>query len=509
VIPAIDVFNGKVVRLTQGDFERVHVFGDDPLGIAREFKRKGASRLHLVNLSAAKSGECSKALSEADGDGRFLELIRTLSREIDVQAGGGIRTLRDIQRFLDAGAAAVVIGTMLFSEPEAIRSAVTLFGADRVIGALDAEDEDVKIMGWRKRSGYGLDAAMRLAQSIGLQQILVTDIARDGVERGPNGKLYADLMRRFPLIRLIASGGVRDASDVRALQNAGCASVVVGKSLLKNPALLPSLMSVCKKQADAIVDSCRDDLAIRVIPCLDIARGRVVKGTNFGNLRDAGDPVELAKRYCEEGADELVFLDITATSDQRDIVVQLASRVADVVNIPFTIGGGVRSVSDARKLLEAGADKIAVNSAAVERPFLLEEMALQLGRANIVCAIDARRKGDGWTVLVRGGRDDTDKDAVEWAEEAVRRGAGELLVTSYDRDGTGKGFDTALLSRIKERVPAPVIASGGGGSLDTFVSAVRAGRANAVLAASIFHFGTYAICDVKTALLNASFPVRI
>ena len=199
----------------------------------------------------------------------------------------------------------------------------------------------------------------------------------------------------------------------------------------------------------------KSGLAVRVIPCLDVTKGRVVKGTNFQDLRDAGDPVELARRYCDEGADELVFLDITATSDRRQTAAELASRVAAAVNIPFTIGGGVRNVADARTLLDAGADKVTVNSAAVADPSLLEAMARELGSANVVCAIDARRKGDGWTVLVRGGRDDTGIDAVAWAQEAVRRGAGELLVTSHDRDGTGEGFDTALLAEIKRRVPCP------------------------------------------------------
>ena len=250
-------------------------------------------------------------------------------------------------------------------------------------------------------------------------------------------------------------------------------------------------------------------LTKRIIPCLDIKDGRVVKGINFINLRDAGDPVELARRYCDEGADELVFLDITATSDGRDTLVGLASRVADAVNIPFTVGGGVRSVADARRLLEAGADKVAVNSAAVARPALLEEMAAQLGSANTVCAIDARRTpAGGWTVLVRGGRTDAGVDAVAWAEKAAALGAGELLVTSHDRDGTAEGFDVALLAEIKARVSVPVIASGGGGSLDTFLDAVRLGKADAVLAASVFHFGTFSIRDVKTAFRDAAIPIR-
>ncbi|MDD5751807.1 MAG: HisA/HisF-related TIM barrel protein, partial [Candidatus Peribacteraceae bacterium] len=231
--------------------------------------------------------------------------------------------------------------------------------------------------------------------------------------------------------------------------------------------------------------------------------------TNFGDLRDAGDPAALARRYSDEGADELVFLDITATSEDRKTVIDLVSKVADAVNIPFTIGGGVRGVADVRALLAAGADKVAVNSAAVRNPQLLADIADEIGRANIVCAIDARRKDGSWRVLVRGGREDTGIDAVCWAQEAVGRGAGELLVTSFDQDGTGGGFDTDLLSRIKEKVSVPVVASGGGGSLDTFVDAVRIGRADAVLAASIFHFGTFSICEVKKALSKASFPVRL
>ena len=237
--------------------------------------------------------------------------------------------------------------------------------------------------------------------------------------------------------------------------------------------------------------------------------GRVVKGTNFEGLRDAGDPVELARRYCDEGADELVFLDITATSDRRQTAADLASRVADAVNIPFTIGGGVRCVADAKALLDAGADKVSVNSAAIADPRLLEALARELGTANLVCAIDARRRGDGWTVLVRGGRDDTLIDAVAWAEEAVGRGAGEILLTSHDRDGTREGFDTTLLAEVKKRVSVPVIASGGGGTLRSFVAAVRDGKADAVLAASVFHYRTFSIRDVKIALRDASFPVRL
>jgi cyclase len=263
-----------------------------------------------------------------------------------------------------------------------------------------------------------------------------------------------------------------------------------------------------KPEASEVSEADARGLAIRVIPCLDVARGRVVKGTRFQDLRDAGDPVELARQYCDEGADELIFLDIAASPEDRRPPCELAARVADAVNIPFTVGGGVRGVDDACRLLDAGADKVAVNSAAVKDPSLLERMANELGSANTVCAIDACRKGSGWTVLIRGGREDSGLAAVSWAAEAVRRGAGELLITSHDQDGTGLGFDNELLATIRARTAVPVIASGGAGNLNSFVDAVRLGGASAVLAASVFHFGTLSIRDVKAALKKALYPVR-
>ena len=502
VIPAIDLLDGKVVRLARGDFSRVTVFGNDPVRVAEDYRRSGADRLHLVNLSAAKNG---------GQDRQFLQLVSQLSRIVDVQVGGGIRDLPAVWRHLEAGATAVVVGTMLFTDPDAARAAVALFGPQSIVAALDVDGEKVKILGWRKDSGSGLWDAARLAERLGIRQVLATDISRDGMGSGPNVTLYADCKRRFPRLRVTASGGVRDAADIRALEEAGCDSVVVGRALLENSATFASLVHACPRkeiEASVVPQKKQSGLAVRVIPCLDVARGRVVKGTNFQNLRDAGDPAELARRYCDEGADELVFLDITATSDNRRTAVELASRVADAVNIPFTIGGGVRRVDDARRLLDAGADKVAVNSAAVADPTLLEEMSQQLGVANTVCAIDAQRKGGGWTVLTRGGRDDANLDAVAWAERAERLGAGELLMTSHDRDGTAAGFDTALLARIKEKVSVPVIASGGGGSPESFVDAVRIGGADAVLAAGVFHFGVLSISDVKTALSSAQIPIR-
>src|SRR4051812_26593712 len=246
----------------------------------------------------------------------------------------------------------------------------------------------------------------------------------------------------------------------------------------------------------------------RVIPCLDVDGGRVVKGTKFLELRDAGDPVELAAYYDREGADELVFLDITATSSKRETVVDLARRVGDEVFIPFTIGGGIRSVDDAQGVLDAGADKVSVNSAAVARPELVSELGDVFGAQCVVLAIDARRKDDSWEVVVAGGRQPTGRDAVAWAREAAERGAGEILLTSMDRDGTNAGYDLALTSAVAEAVGVPVIASGGAGELDDLAEALRAG-ADAALAASIFHFGTFSIEEAKRHLADAGLTVRL
>jgi cyclase len=249
---------------------------------------------------------------------------------------------------------------------------------------------------------------------------------------------------------------------------------------------------------------------IRVIPCLDVDRGRVVKGVNFVDIRDAGDPVELAARYDAEGADELVFLDITATHEERDTIIHLVERTAEEVFIPFTIGGGLRSEDDIRAVLAAGADKVSLNSAAVRDPDLVERAALRFGDQCIVVAIDAKRRpdGSGWEVYLAGGRKETGLEAVAWAAEAARRGAGELLVTSMDRDGTQVGFDTELLAAISDAAPVPVIASGGAGTLEHFAEAVTRGKADAVLAASVFHDGVYTVGEVKAAMARDGVPVR-
>ena len=249
----------------------------------------------------------------------------------------------------------------------------------------------------------------------------------------------------------------------------------------------------------------------RIIPCLDIHNGRVVKGVNFVNLKDAGDPVEIAASYDQAGADEIVFLDITASSDARDTVVDLVRRVAENVFIPFTVGGGIRTVEDFKRLLREGADKISINSSAIDRPELIFEAADKFGSQCVVVAIDAKRRedGSGWNVYKHGGRLDTGLDAIEWAEKANKLGAGEILLTSMDADGTKNGYDLELTRKIAERVSVPVIASGGAGTKEHFYDALTEGKADAALAASLFHYKELEICDLKRFLDQKGVAVRL
>lgn len=249
--------------------------------------------------------------------------------------------------------------------------------------------------------------------------------------------------------------------------------------------------------------------AKRIIPCLDVNNGRVVKGTTFVRLRDAGDPVEAAAEYDRQGADELVLLDITASAQARGIILDIVSRVADQIFIPFTVGGGIRTVDDFTALLRAGADKVSVNSAALKNPAMIGEAAEKFGSQCVVCAIDAkRRERGGWTVYLNGGRVDTGKDAVEWAREAARLGAGEILLTSMDCDGVKNGYDLELTAAVSESVDIPVIASGGAGKPEHFYDAFTMGKADAVLAASLFHFGEITIPELKSYLAGRGIPVR-
>lgn len=250
-------------------------------------------------------------------------------------------------------------------------------------------------------------------------------------------------------------------------------------------------------------------LSNRIIPCLDIKNGRTVKGVNFEGLRDAGDPVELASRYSKEGADELVFLDITATNERRKTLIELVSEISREISIPFTVGGGIRSVEEIADLLHAGADKVSLNSSIVRDPELITRAADRFGSQCIVAALDAKKTGNSWNIFVKAGTEDTGIDAIDWATEVYNRGAGEILLTSMDRDGTKSGFDVDLLQIISEKVPIPLVASGGAGTIQHCIDAILIGKADAVLAASIFHFKEIEIEHLKLAMVEAGLPVRM
>ena len=460
LLPAVDIRDGRAVRLRQGDFDDETVYAEDPLEAARAFVEAGARFLHVVDLDGAKAGEPAN-----------LHHLRRIKDKLDVavEYGGGLRSLVSIREALAAGAERVVLGTAALTDPEFLDEALATWDP-RVLVAIDARGGQVSVAGWTKETQMQPAELIERLQRRGVQRFVFTNVDRDGMLEGPD---LDEVVRISEVVRgrFLYSGGIGSLEDLVALRDlrlVNLAGVISGKALYErrftvadgNAALAAEVM-----------------LLKRVIPCLDVDKGRVVKGIEFVNIRDAGDPVELAARYQDEGADEIVFLDITASHERRETVAELARRCADDVFIPFTIGGGIRSVEDAQAVLDAGSDKVSVNSAAVARPELIGEMADVFGAQCVVLAIDARRRADGdYEVLVNGGRTETGREAIEWAREGVERGAGEILLTSMDRDGTEDGYELELTRRVADAVEVPVIASGGAGTLDHLVEARAGGR---------------------------------
>lgn len=489
IIPAIDIIGGRCVRLTRGDYAKTTVYNDDPLAAALRFEREGADMLHLVDLDGAREGR------PVNRDA-LLAIRRAVS--IPLQVGGGVRDIKTAVAYLNAGIDRIVLGTQAFSDPDFLTDLVDCFGSKRVVVGIDIRDGMVATKGWRETSDIGYLQFARRLKSQGVTEVLCTDTARDGMLEGPNEN---------PLLRLksfgfnlVAAGGVSDLSSVLSLNRLGLFGAVIGKALYENKFTVSEAASAVRPPSG---------LAKRVIPCLDIQGGRVVKGTGFKNLRDAGDPVELARVYSAEGADELVFLDIEATVEGRKTLVDLVRRVAREVSIPFCVGGGIRTLDDISALLRAGADKVSIGSAAVTDPSFVSRAAARFGSQCIVVSIDAKRAGDRWVVTTRGGRDLQPLDAVSFARDMERRGAGELLVNSLDRDGTGKGYDLPLLCAIASRVSIPVIASSGAGSERDFLDALTLGRCDAALAAGLFHTGALTIPAVKRFLFQNNVPIRL
>lgn len=487
VIPSLDLLDGAVVRLRHGDFRDVTRYGDPTL-VLQGLNVPPRARLHVVDLEGSRRGQAAESRT-------VEQLCRHGYR---VQLGGGIRSASDARRWIDAGVDRIVLGTALES-PRTVEAIVGAVGANRVLAAIDLREGVPRVQGWECAASVTAMNLLRRIESAGIREAIVTDIGRDGTLQGPSFDLYRELAKKTG-IRLIASGGIASLGDLTALARIeGVSGAIVGKALLERRFSLA--------EASARAGLARS-FAVRVIPCLDERGGRVMKGVRFRALRDAGDPVECAKRYEWQGADEIVILDISATEEERATALDTVRRVAESIFIPLTVGGGVRSVEDFRRLLQAGADRVAVNSAAVARPSLISEAAREFGTQAVVLACDAKREAERFRVYVRGGKQPTAIDAVGWCRQAADMGAGEILLTSIDSDGTSAGYDVELVRAVSSSVPIGVIASGGAGKLEHFHQAVESGGASAVLAASLFHDQVLGIGQVKGYLAGRGVPVR-
>lgn len=474
-IPAIDLINGRCVRLTQGLYDACTSYDLSPIQMARLFERMGYEWLHIIDLEGARAGELKN-----------LKTIREIVAQtsLKVQVGGGIRSLKAMEELFNSGVARVLIGSLAVKEPEVVAQAIQCFGTERIAVAMDVRGGEVRISGWEEGTNFAPEIFIEKMKALGVSVILCTDIERDGMMKGPNVGMYARLVRKFPMMKWIAAGGV-SFRDRERLQEVGVDCAVIGKAFYEG-----------------------NFLAKRVISCLDIKEGRVVKGASFTNLKDAGDPVELAAFYDREGADELVFLDITATSDKRKMVADLAQRVSKAISIPFTIGGGIRTVDDVKNALQAGADKVSIESAAVLNPELVSEAAMLCGSQAVVISVSPRRVKGSWKIFIKGGRENTGRDLVEFLREMQERGAGEILLNSVDEDGQGNGYDLELLKAAREVLTIPLIASSGVGELKDFYNGIVQGGADAVLAASVFHYGKFSIREVKRYLEERGVCVR-
>lgn len=488
IIPAIDIMDGKCVRLTKGIFSSKKIYSQDPIRVAVNFEKVGASMLHVVDLDGAKIG-MPKNMNI------ILRLRKTV--KIPIEVGGGIREFSAAARYLSQGIDRIVIGTKAVENPLFLKKLIKKFGRERIIISIDTWSGKLFTQGWQKTSRNDLGKVLTKLKSLGIKEIIVTDIGRDGMLTKPNFSLMKKIQKYG--FAVIAAGGISDLQSIKKLQMIGIAGAILGKALYEGKISLSAALRYAKSGTAF-------DLAKRIIPCLDVKNGRVVKGVNFKNLRDAGDPVELGKKYSKEGADELIFLDIGASRERRKTMVEMAKRVAKEIFIPFTVGGGIQTVEDIRALLKAGADKISINTAAVQNPNFILQASKKFGSQCIVVAIDVKK---GNRVYIKGGSEKTTLDALRWAKKAAHLGAGEILLTSMDADGTKRGFDLSLLQKISCAVKIPVIASGGAGSLKDFRDAFRIGCADAALAASLFHYGTLSIQQVKKYLRSFNIPVRL
>jgi cyclase len=489
VIPAIDIKGGKCVRLFQGDFDRVTAYNDSPVEAAKEFAAQGAAMLHIIDLDGAKAGTPASR-----------QIVLDIARQLNVplQVGGGIRSYEAAKAYLEGGVQRVMLSTAAISNPGLITRLIAEFGDDRIVVAADIKNGRFATDGWTKLGGKTVAASIALLKKLGITNVLVTDVSKDGTLNGPN----FDLTQRFidAGFRVIAAGGVTTLADAVEFNKRGAYGVVAGKAVYEGT------IDIAAAQAAV---SYKNTLAKRIIPCLDVKDGQVVKGTNFTKLRLVGDPVKLAQKYSDTGADELVFLDIAATLEERKTFRALVKNIAEAIDIPFTVGGGISSLDDIRSLLQAGADKVSIGSAAVLQPDLIKKASAYFGSQCIVISVDAKRRGKSWVIYIKGGTEATDVDAIKFSRQMEQAGAGELLVNSLDRDGMNTGFDVEVLRAITRQVSIPVIASSGGGAKQDYAEVFQETDVDAALGASIFHYKGVKPQALKTFLATKNIGVRI
>jgi len=489
VIPAIDIIGGECVRLTKGEFRSKKVYASDPVVVAKDFERQGAKLIHIVDLDGAKTGvAANKEL--------LLKIAKSVSTPL--QVGGGIRDAALAREFLNAGVARVVIGTKAQTETAMLTSLIKEYGSARIVVALEIKGGKLAVEGWQKTLDTdGVDFAKKM-KALGITEILCTDVERDGTMTEPNYEFVRSLADMS--FNVVASGGISDMKALTTLKGIGLFGAVVGKAIYEGTIDI-------KKAMDALKPA--SHLTKRIIPCLDVKDGKVVKGVSFVDLQVVGDPVALGEKYSEEGADELVFLDISASKEGRETIFDIAAAVAKQVFIPFTVGGGISSIEQIRRLLQLGADKISLNTAAVQNPDLISDAARAFGQQCVVVAIDAKKKDGTYKVFLKGGSEETPLEVVAWAREAEKRGAGEILLTSMDKDGTKDGYDIELLQKVSDAVNIPIIASGGAGTLEHMRAALAEGKADAALVASLFHYGEHTVAEAKEFLSARGIPIRV
>ena len=487
IFPAIDLQDGRSVRLYKGDFAKETIINPDPVDQASQYEAAGVGALHLVDLDGAKAGKPVNV--------DIVKRVRAAFTGV-LEIGGGIRDKDAVDLYLEMGVNRVILGSVALKNPELTKQVIAEYGPECIVIGVDGKNGKVAAEGWLDQSDVPMTDLIGAMVAAGAKYFIVTDVDRDGTMQGANEALLGSLQDQFPTARIVASGGVRHLEDIKNLEKRGVVDSIVGKSLYEGTITLEEIAAFNKEK--------------RIIPCLDVDNGRVKKGVNFVNLVDVGSPVDIAATYEEQGADELVFLDITATVDRRTTMRDVVTDISKHVFMPLTVGGGIKTVDDMSALLKAGADKVSLNSAALARPELISEGAQKFGNQCMVVAIDVKTdpETDTWYVYTHGGRKRSDWEALAWAKEAVSRGAGELLVTSMDKDGTKSGFDIKLYKALEEVVDVPIIASGGAGTVQHFIDVFTETGVTGALAASIFHFGEISIPDLKLQLKAAGIAVR-